>query len=89
MLYRYYIGSNNKTKKLEDKKAVRIASQQFKGLTAFKGLGYWQGKPEQCLMIEIETPNKNKVLALAKELARELKQNAIGLASIGRLQFIS
>jgi hypothetical protein len=89
MLYRYYIGSNNRTKKLEDKKALRIISKQYEGLTAFKGLGYWQGKAEKSLIVEVEAEDKNKVIELARILAKELKQEAIGLAEIGKLNFIS
>ena len=89
MLYRLYIGSNNKTKKLEDKKAFKIISEQFEGYTAFKGLGYWNGTPEKTLIVEIEAEKKNAILELAQKLAEGLHQDAIGLASIGKMQFIS
>ena len=88
MLYKYYIGHNNKTKKVEEKKALKIISKQFDGFTAFKGLGYWQGKAEKTLIIEIETNNKKAILITAKKIARELKQETIGLATIGKMNFI-
>ena len=89
MLYRLYIGSNNKTKKLEESKAIKITNKQFQGFTAFKGLGYWQGKKERCLMIEVESKNKKEVIGLAKMLAKKLRQEAIGLAMIGKMKFIA
>ena len=88
MLNRLYIGSNNKTKRLEYDKAIRITSKQFEGFTAFKGVGYWQGKKEKCVIIEIESENKNKVLSLIKNLAKDLNQSAIGLVKIGKMDFI-
>ena len=89
MLYKLYIGSNNKTKKLEMAKAVKVASGQFEGFTAYKGLGYWQGKKEKCLILEIESKSKKQVISLAKELSKKLKQEAVGLAVIGKMSFIS
>jgi hypothetical protein len=88
MLYRLYIGSNNKTKKLESKKAIRLVSKEYKGFTSFKGLGYWNGRSEKTLIIEIEAQEKRGVLSLCKRLAKDLEQEAIGLASIGKMQFI-
>ena len=89
MLYKFYIGSNNKTKKLENKKAIDIISKEFKGFTCFKGLGYWNGVSEKSLIIEIESDDKVKVLRIVKKLARVLKQDAIGLARIGKMEFIN
>lgn len=89
MLYRYYIGSNNETKLLEDRKAIRIISKHFEGFTTTKGLGYWQGKSEKSLIIEIETTKRKQIITLAKELCKELKQDAVGLATIGKMSFVS
>ena len=89
MLFKLSIGSNNKTKKLEDKKAIKITSKHFEGFSSYKGLGYWHGKPERTLFIEIETPYQKRVIKLSKELCKDLNQNAIMLASIGQAQFIS
>jgi len=89
MLYKLSIGHNNTTKKLESAKAIAIVSRQFEGFSAMKGLGYWQGKPEKTLFVEIETENKQGIIALAKELCRQLKQQAVAVASIGSMEFIS
>jgi len=69
MIYKLYIGSNNKTKKLESKKAIELASKNFDGFTIYKGIGYWKGKGEKCLIMEIETREKRNILNLAQVLA--------------------
>lgn len=89
MLYRYYIGSNNITHKLEDKKAIEIISKNFKGFTIFKGLGYWQGEQEKNLIVEIETQELEKLMITARELCKALEQQAVGVAEVGKMEFIS
>jgi len=89
MLYELSIGHNNETKKLESAKAIAIIAQQFEGFSALKGLGYWQGQPEKTLFIKIETENKAGIVELAKELCRQLQQQAVAVASIGSMEFIS
>ncbi len=88
MLYKLYVGSNNTTKKLEDKKAIAIASKYFEGFTCQNANGFWKGLSEKTLVIEIETDNKKKVIELAEELKTALFQEAIAVARIGKMQFI-
>lgn len=91
MLYRLYVGADNKTGHLHETKTINATAKQFEGFTIFKGLGYWQGKPERVLIIEIETTQGRAVHRLARTLCQELKQEAIGLfsAKTGQMQFIS
>jgi D-alanine-D-alanine ligase-like ATP-grasp enzyme len=89
MIYKLYVGSNNKTKKLESTKAINITSKRFQGFTTYQAKGYWQGKAEKTLIIEIESKQKKEVLALAKELTKKLKQDAVGITATGKMQFIS
>jgi len=89
MLFKLSIGSNNKTKKLEDKKAIKITSKHFEGFSSYKGLGYWHGKPERTLFIEIETIKDWKIIRLSRTLCEKLNQNAIMVAKIGQAQFVS
>lgn len=89
MLYRYYIGSNNQTKKLESKKAIGIISKVFQGFTAFTGTGYWQGEQEKTLIVEIETAELEKLLSTARELCKQLNQQAVAIAEVGKMEFIS
>jgi hypothetical protein len=90
MIFKLYIGSNNETKKLEKKRAVELASTYFDGFGVSQILGFWKGKAEKTLLIEIETIEKSKVLALAKTLARELQQQAIGVVETPeKMQFLN
>ena len=89
MLYRYYIGSNNQTGELEARRAIKIVSQSFQGFTAYNAMGYWNGKSENSLILEIETTELEKLKAIAKQLCQELKQEAVGLAEVGKMDFIS
>lgn len=89
MLFRLYIGSNNETGELESGKAIKILGARFQGFTASEGLGYWQGKAEKSLQVEIETDSEQDILDTSKVLAIELKQQAVGVAKIGKMQFIS
>jgi hypothetical protein len=90
MIYKLYIGSNNETKKLEKKRAVDLTSTYFDGFSVSQILGYWQGKAEKTLLIEIETIENLKVIELAKTLTRELKQQAIGVVETPeKMQFLN
>ena len=89
MLYKLSIGSNNKTKELESKKAIAIISKQFQGFSALQGVGYWQGEEEKTLFVEIETASKASIVKLAKKLCIELEQQAVAVSRIGKLEFIS
>ena len=75
-----YIGQNNDTKKLESDKIEKIVSSYFDGFTAIEVIGFWRGKKELSLKIEIVTDEENaKLVRLCKELKKELKQESIGL----------
>jgi hypothetical protein len=90
MIYKLYVGSNNTTKKLEKKRAVNIAASYFEGFSVSELAGYWQGKAEKTLLIEIETIEKSKIIALSKKLARELQQQAIGVVETSqKMEFIN
>ena len=88
MLFRLYIGSNNTTGKLETKRAIGIVSRSFDGFTVSSGSGYWQGKAEKSLIVEIETDKAELLNDTARNLCRELQQQAVGVAKIGRMEFI-
>ena len=88
MLYKFYIGSNNQTGELETAKIADITSSYFDGYTAYETTGYWQGKAEKSLCVEIEKERQAEVKQLAEVLKIELNQQAIGLAQIGKLEFI-
>lgn len=90
MLNRVYIGSNNKTGRLEYSKAIGITAKQFEGFTAMKGLsGYWQNQKEESMILEIETEDKGKIKQLIQTLLKGLNQESIGWAVIGKMDFVS
>lgn len=76
-LYRVFVGSNNETHKLEREKIKRIADKRFKGYTFINAVGRWNGTQEKTAVIEILTEEHKDVILTARELKRELKQEAV------------
>jgi len=89
MLFRLYIGSNNTTHKLETEKAKKVVNRFFEGYTISKAEVLWKGQVEKSMMIDIETETLERITELSKELCKELEQQAVGVAQIGTMQFIS
>ena len=79
--YNLFVGSNNSTKELESEKIIKIVSEYYKGFSCYEILGYWEGKSEKALKIEIAVEdtdiNKLAVTSLTKELKMELEQDSI------------
>jgi len=89
MLYRLYIGSNNKTHHVEEEKLKAVINKYFEGYTIIQSAGYWKGTKEESRIIEIETNNKEQVLKAIEELKAVLEQEAIGLVEIPQsIEFI-
>lgn len=85
MLYRLYIGANNKTKEVEKAKAIGVIEKYFLGFTILLTDGYWQGEPKPSIIAEVETDDSQKVKSLAKQLKKVLKQDEIGLATLNSM----
>ena len=78
--YFLYIGSNNETHELEADRACSIIAQVFEGFSIYEIIGYWKGSKEKTLKVEIvsdETGSDAKIIELSKEIAKELKQDAV------------
>lgn len=78
--YTLYIGSNNKTKRLEYSKILNITLEYFpQGFTAQKAQGIWKGGKENTAIVTISTEpeNRPKVYMLAQKLKTKLEQQAI------------
>jgi hypothetical protein len=76
----YYIGANNITNLLEVEKIETVCNRFFEGYTALEVIGYWKGNRERTLRIEVVcdlTPVE--LTRVAKELAKELQQDAVML----------
>jgi hypothetical protein len=80
----YTIGSNNETGQMEAEKAIGIVSRYTDGLTAYPVQGYWQGKAEQSLRIEVIQGNGVTYDAetVAAILRDELEQQAVMLETV-------
>lgn len=72
MFYRIFTEKTNLEKTLE------IISESFPfGFTYYFANGYWQGKTEESLVIEVETVFHNKVLAMAMDIKKVNNQDAV------------
>jgi hypothetical protein len=79
-VYRFYIGSNNKTKLREINKTISLLnSSGLKGYSIIKSLGLWENMKENSFIIEVMNTddiniNDNKAYFLKNLLEEELKQ---------------
>lgn len=80
MLYRILTEDKNHDK------IVKIVNRKFDGFTLLTGIGYWRGKPEICLIIEISAPdlagNRRKVIAIVQRIKKLNDQEYILLQKI-------
>jgi len=72
-LYRIY------TEHKDVEKVAKIVGRYFKGFTLLNGIGYWQGVPEQSLVIEIigTESDATKVELVAYEIKKANTQEAV------------
>ena len=82
-----YIGSNNKTHKLEYDRICKIVSGQHDGFTIHRAVGYWLGSKENTAVVNI-SDDEAKILNTCKHLKKALKQDAIALQVTPALAFI-
>lgn len=83
--YSIYIGSNNTTHELEQDKAREVIARYFQGFSEYEITGVWNGTSEKTLKVEIvaeKGTSEVAVVALCKELAKELQQDAIMLEQV-------
>lgn len=80
LLYRFYVGSSNTTKKPEIYKAIKVLKNRLKGYTIIKNcVGLWENQAEQSFIIEVlsnkENPfNKKQATTIKNLLEKNLKQ---------------
>lgn len=85
--YSLYIGSNNTTHKVEKTLIIEMFSLYFEGFTIQNALGYWQGKPEETVVVTINT-TKRGMTRMVERLKRELYQDAIAVVEHKEMQFL-
>ena len=76
---KFYIGSNNATKKLEKLKALKIFSNEYEWMTTSEVVWYWKWEQEKTLLVEIicEAVDLTQVKRVSKTICKELKQEAV------------
>ena len=76
-LYRIYTEHKN----LDS--VVHQANQRFEGFTVLSGVGYWKGKAEPALIIEVVAPEEDRelVVDLALSIKRTNAQEAVLLTT--------
>lgn len=82
-----FIGSNNKTHKVERDKLESVLAKHHEGFTIQPAVGYWQGSREDSVTV-IVSDNKDTILSTIKELKYALKQDAIAYHEVSPLEFI-
>ncbi len=79
MLYRIITEDISKFK---TEKTIDLVSKFFRGFTVIKATGFWNGRAEDSLIIEIQTDNKTDVLWLANQIKLQNNQDSILIQEI-------
>ena len=84
-VYQLHIGSNSTGTILAETEAEiqKAVANEFPSFSVLRGRGYFQGKPEDLLIIKIATDNKLQVYELAAKLRQALNQDGIGIEHDG------
>lgn len=87
----FYIGANNQTKKLEQKKIEVTMNKYFEGYSAMQIIGYWKGQRERTMMVQVVSDSSDAVLSrCAVELCDVLQQDSVMLEVVeSNVAFIS
>jgi hypothetical protein len=91
-VYRLYVGADNKTGIVNEAKALELVSAFFVGFTVTRAQGYWDGKPEASLIIEIasEANAEGTIRALSQGIAHALEQEAVMYtAEVKSVEFVT
>ena len=67
---------------LKTEKTIELVNKFFGGFTLIKGIGYWQEKPENCLIFEIQTDDKKDVFWLANQIKLQNNQESVLIQEI-------
>ena len=88
--YRYFIGANNDTKRVERGKVEALTLAEFSdGFTMTDGRGVWRGGSEPMIIVELVTNDKKRAIKLAQTYKTELKQEAVLLQVLsGQFSFV-
>lgn len=83
-----FIGSNNKTKKLEVDKIISTVNANHEAFTLdYPVIGYWRGEAEQTAVLYI-SDERSKVMNTLNELKEVLDQEAIAYQIENKINLI-
>lgn len=77
MLFRILTEKINSKSTGQPQRTIDLVAKFFDGFTVLNGQGYWQGKPEDCIIFEIETDKKDLVLWLANQIKMQNNQQSV------------
>lgn len=81
-----FIGSNNKTHKVERELLVQTLAKYHDGFTVQPAVGYWEGAREESVTVLI-SDDESAILETIKRLKYVLKQDAIAYHEVTPLVF--
>jgi hypothetical protein len=87
--YKLYIGSDNKTGRVNMKRLTAVLDKYFPGYTIIKASGRWESVNEQSVIVEITTDNYKLIMESIRDLLKQLDQRAIGLGKDPAINFIN
>lgn len=88
MLYRLYVGADNKTNKVPKKKLAQVLNKHLQGYTLQDSMGLWEGKREPGVVVEVETRSRKRIYTTAEAICVELEQDAVGVVRLpSRMEF--
>lgn len=82
-----FIGSNNKTHKVERELLIKTLSKYHEGFTVQPATGYWMGAREDSVTVII-SDERDSIIDTVKRLKQVLKQDAIAVQEVSPLEFI-
>lgn len=82
-----FIGSNNKTHKVERELLIQTLGKYHEGFTVQPATGYWMGTREDSVTVII-SDDYSSIIETVKRLKQVLKQDAIAVQEVSPLEFI-
>ncbi len=65
----------------ERQRILDLCGEAFPSFTCIEAKGYFRGRPEETLVIQMATSNSDRLVALARDIAVDHQQLGVGLAA--------
>jgi hypothetical protein len=82
-----FIGSNNKTGKVDRQLLEEVLSKYHEGFTIQPAVGYWQGTREDSVVVTV-SDDFDRIIDTIRRLKQVLKQDAIAYHEVTPLEFV-